>query len=307
MRGEKVLVIGCTGQAGRPVAKALALDNEVWGIARFSNSAARKDLEEAGVHCRTVDLAAPDLSDVPGDFSYLLNFSVARTGDWSADLDANAGSVPFVMEHCRRARAVLHCSTTGVYQPQPGRVFTEDDPLGDNHRVWERTLPFLSTYSISKIAAEAAARYAARRWSLSTVIARLGVPYGDNGGWPALHLELLASGTPIEVHPDRPNRFNPIHEDDIVASVTALAEAASVPPTVVNWGGPMSSIEEWCTILGELIGVQPSFAETDETIAGIPVDTSRFQALAPGAHVRLEDGLRRMVAARRPDLLKPLA
>src|SRR5258708_7782221 len=92
VRGEKVLVVGCTGQVARPVAKALAPGNEVWGIARFTNPVARQDLEWAGVRCETIDLATPDLSSVPRDFSRVLNFSVSRSGDWPTDLAINAGS-----------------------------------------------------------------------------------------------------------------------------------------------------------------------------------------------------------------------
>jgi len=305
MKGEKVLVVGATGQVALPVARALATDNEVWGIARFTNAAARDELEAGGVACLPVDVADPDLSGLPDDFGYVLNFSVARTGSWNGDLDTNVGAVLHLMEHCRTAKAFLHCSTTGVYQPQRDHRFDEDDALGDNHRPWEPTMPFLATYSISKIASEAAARYGSRRWNVPTVIARLGVPYGDNGGWPGFHLEMLAAGMPIPVHPDRPNLFNPIHEADIVATVPALLGAATVPPTVVNWAGPESSIEEWCGQLGALVGIEPKFEETDDTIAGVPVDTSRLDALAGGQRlVSLDDGLRRMVAARRPDLLQ---
>ena len=303
MHNAKVLIVGCTGQVGLPAALGLAADNEVWGLARFRNPAARQALEAAGVRCVSVDLAAPDLSGVRGDIDYVLNFAVARTGRWAQDLDINAGSVGFIMEHCAGARAVLQCSTTGVYQPAPDHVFGEDDALGDNHRVWESSLPFLSTYSISKIAAEAAARWGSRRFGLPTVIARLGVPYCEHGGWPALHLDLMAAGEPIEVHPSRPNRFNPIHEADIIASIPALLSAASVPPAVVNWAGPESSIEEWCTLLGALIGMSPTFAETAATIAGIPVDTSRFVELGGQTRVGLADGLLAMVSARRPHLL----
>jgi len=304
MRGEKILVVGCTSQVALPVARALAADNEVWGIARFKDQRARDALEAAGVRCHGVDLHQPDLSGLPRDFGYVLNFSVSRTGSWETDLDINAGSVAFLMEHCADARAALQCSTTGVYQPRPDHVFSEGDPLGDNHRPWEPTMPFLATYSISKIAAESAARYASRRWNVPTVIGRLGVPYGDNGGWPAFHLEMVAAHAPIEVHPDRPNRFNPIHEDDIVATLPALLDAATVPPTVVNWAGVPSSLESWCTELGALVGVEPQFVETEHTIAGVPVDTTRLTALAGPLQIDLADGLRRMVEARRPDLVR---
>jgi nucleoside-diphosphate-sugar epimerase len=303
MEDQRVLVVGCTGQVGFPVASALAANNEVWGVARFRNTTARDRLEACGVHCVSTDLAQPDLSGVPTNIAYVFNFAVSRTGVWPDDLDINAGSVAFVMEHCQRAAAMLHCSTTGVYQPSGG-PYREDDPLGDNHRAWEPTLPFLSTYSITKIAAEAAARYGARRFQIPTVIARLGVPYGDNGGWPALHLDLMAAGLPIEIHPSRPNRFNPIHEDDIAASLAAVMGAASIPPTVVNWAGPESSIEAWCELLGTLTGQHAAFVETNHTITGIPVDTTRFASLGGRASVPLAAGLRRLVAALRPDLLK---
>jgi nucleoside-diphosphate-sugar epimerase len=297
VQNEKVLVVGCTGQVALPVARSFATGNEVVGIARFNN--------RSGVECQVVDLSAPDLSGLAQDFTYVLNFSVARTGSWTADLDINVGAIGLVMEHCRSARAMFHCSTAGVYQPRSGHVFTEDDPLGDNHRAFEATLPFMSTYSISKIGAEAAVRYASRRWELPAVVARLSVPYGDNGGWPAFHLELMAAGRPIEVHPERPIRCNPIHEDDIVATIPLLLDAAAtVPPTVVNWGGAESSIEEWCAELGALTGLEPRFTETLQTISSLPVDTSKLAALVGGAdRVKLKDGLRQMVRARRPDLL----
>ncbi len=307
MQNEKVLVVGCTGQVSLPITKALATDNEVTGIARFSNHLVRESLQDSGVNCHSMDLAAPDLSKFPRDFTYVLNFSVARTGSWAFDLDVNAGAIGFIMEHCQAANAMFHCSTAGVYQPQPDHVFTEDDPLGDNHRPWEATLPFMSTYSISKIASEAAVRYSSRRWELPAVIARLSVPYGDNGGWPAFHLELMAAGLPIEIHPERPTRCNPIHEDDMIATLPQLLDAAaSVPPTVVNWGSTESSVEEWCEELGRLTGLRPIFTETPHTISSLPVDTSRLASIVgPVDRVSLKEGLKRMVSARRPDLLTP--
>lgn len=270
----------------------------------MKNPVARRELEEAGVTCRPADVITGDLSEVPADMDYVVNFSVVRSGSWNTDLDGNAGAVLFLMEHCRKAKAFLHCSTAAVYEPEKDHVFAEGDPLGDNHRPWGKVMPFLSTYSISKIAAEAAARYGARRWNLPTVIARLGVPYGDNGGWPAFHLELLAAHQPIDVHPDRPNRFNPIHEHDIAASLQPLLAAAEVPPVVVNWGGQPSSLEEWCEIMGGIIGIEPTYRETHDTIAGVPQDTTKLAGIVgPVERVTLKDGLRSMVSARRPDLV----
>jgi nucleoside-diphosphate-sugar epimerase len=37
LSGEKILITGVTGMVPLPIAEFLARDNEVWGIARFTN------------------------------------------------------------------------------------------------------------------------------------------------------------------------------------------------------------------------------------------------------------------------------
>jgi nucleoside-diphosphate-sugar epimerase len=99
MRGAKVLITGPTGQVAAPIAKALAVDNEVWGIARFTDIAGREALEQAGIRCETVYLAKGDFTSVPTDFDYVLNLAVAKSGRWDKDLAANAESVGLLMAH----------------------------------------------------------------------------------------------------------------------------------------------------------------------------------------------------------------
>lgn len=301
---SKFLVTGATGQVALPVAEALAAENEVWGIARFSDQRARQRLERAGVRCVVVDLVDADFSSVPGDVDYVLNFAVSKAATWEADLAAYSTSIGFLMEHCRNATAFLHCSSTAVYQPNGHHVFKETDPLGDNHRVYEAFLPFMQTYSISKIAAEAMVHYGARRWNVPTTIARLSVPYGDNGGWPAIHLDMMLGGMQVPVHPNAPSRYNPIHEDDIIATIPGLLAAAAVVPTVVNWGGEPATVEEWCAILAELTGLEPRLVTTEQTLDSVTVDTSRLYDLVGAPTVDLRDGLRRMVESRHPELLR---
>jgi nucleoside-diphosphate-sugar epimerase len=283
-----------------PLACSLAADNEVYGAARFSDAGARERLEAAGIHCVPVDLATGDVGGLPQDAEYVLNFAVAKTNDWNRDLDANAGGVASLMEHHQAARAFLHCSSTAVYQPDGHHPFAEGDRLGDNHGVWA----FMQTYSIAKIAAEATARWAARRFALPTTIARLSVPYGDRGGWPAIHLEMMLNGSAIPVHVDAPSVYHPIHEDDILAMLPRLLIAAAVPPTVVNWGGSEAvSIEEWCAYLGDMTGLEPVFKPTGHTIESVAIDVTRMHELVGRTTVEWKDGLRRMVRARHPELL----
>ena len=157
----------------------------------------------------------------------------------------------------------------------------------------------MPTYSISKIAAEAVVRTTARALDLPATIARLNVPYGDGGGWPAFHLALMRMGRPVPVHPNGPSRFNPIHDDDILAMVPAMLGAASVPATIVNWGGDEeTSIEEWCAYMGELVGVEPQFETTTATIGGIPTDNTLRRKIAGPTTVGWKDGFRRMVEAQ---------
>jgi nucleoside-diphosphate-sugar epimerase len=298
LQGATIVVTGVTGQVARPLAIALARDNRVVGAARFSDPAAREALEAEGIECVAVDLAAADVGRLPDDADYVLHFGVAKTNDWEKDLAANSGGLASLMEHHRDARAFLHCSSTAVYKPDGHRVFAEDAPLGDNHGVW----PFLRTYSICKIAAEGTARWAAQRHGLPTTIARLSVPYGDNGGWPAIHLHMMLSGHAIPVHVNAPSVYNPLHADDILAMLPGLLASASVPAVTVNWGGSEAvSIEEWCDYLAELAGTEAQFEPTEHTIDSVQIDTARMHELVGPTAVPWREGMRRMAHALHPD------
>jgi len=298
VRDAKILITGPTGQVALPVAVALARDNEVWGVARFSDEQARATLEAAGVRCVAVNLADGDFTGLPSDFDYVINLAVAKSGRWAKDLGANAESVGLLMAHCRDARAFLHCSSAAVYDPPDNDPRTEDSALGDNHKY------LFPTYSISKIAGEVVARTMARVLELPTTIARLNVPYGDNGGWPYYHMEMMLAGVPIPVPPGGDALYNPIHEDDIIATIPKLLDAAAVPAVTVNWCGDQTvSLQEWCGYLGSLVGREPVFEESAEALRGNPTDVTRMHELIGGTTVDWRDGMRRMAAKFHPELV----
>ena len=305
LSGEKILITGATGQVANPVAKALARDNEVWAVARFGNPRARRDLEDAGVQCAVVDLAVGDYSAVPNDVTIGLNFARAAAAQWGPDLDTNVGGLLSLMEFCQGAKSFLHCSSTAVYQATGNTPrFKEDDPLGDNHRVYESFMPDMQTYSITKIAAEGVARWGARRFDLPTTIARLNVPYGGAFSWPAFHLDMMMRDRPVPVYIEEPSEYNPIHDDDILAMIPGMLAAASIPVTTVNWGGnDVVSIQQWCAYFGELTGIEPKFFPTDQTLASVSVDTTRMAALVGKTNVHWKDGFRRIVEAKYPEKL----
>jgi len=286
-----IVVAGCTGQVGKPVAKALAAQgNEVRGLARFKDPDALAEMEAAGVICHAVDLIDPDLSSLPTDVDHLLNFAVTKTGRWDKDLAANADAAGLLMAHCRSAQSVLHCSSTAVYAPTGGEPMAEDSPLGRDHH--QHMMP---TYSTAKTAAESVVSFAAKAFELPTTIARLCVPYGDEGGWPMFHLLMAQRGQPIPVHTDG-SRYNVIHHEDIINQIPALLDAATTPATILNWGSDEAvSVEEWTRFMCDVAGApEPSFEPTEFTIPSAVIDTTKSRSVLGPCDVSWQDGFRRL-------------
>lgn len=300
--GRKILITGATGQVAKPITMALAADNDVWALGRFRSAGAGDELSTAGITCVAVDLNEPDFSAVPTDFDYVLNFAVsyAKDVDFDADIRVNAESLGLLMSHCRGSRAFLHCSSTAVYRNVGREPRTESHPLGDSMAA---TMP---TYSISKIASEAVVRTMARVYDIPTTIARLNVPFSRSGGWPAYHVACIIAGTPVVVHPDAPSVFAPIFSDDLVRTIPSLLAGASVPATIVNWGGSHQvSIEEWATYAGELLGMPVQFAHSEATISSVVPDTAALRELV-GEEISGQDWrvqLRAMIDSLHPGMI----
>ena len=113
----------------------------------------------------------------------------------------------------------------------------------------------LGVYSLSKIAAEQVVQFAAREHDVPTTIIRIFSTYGPLGGAPADRLDTIVRGDAVVLHPDSPNRYNPIYEDDYVRLGIRALEIGAVPPVVVNWAGSETvSAEDYCAHLGALVG-----------------------------------------------------
>ena len=117
------------------------------------------------------------------------------------------------------------------------------------------------------------------------------------------HMEQVLAGQPIAVHPDAPSNYNLIHEDDIIATVPKLLGAATVPATIVNWAGDeTSSIEEWSTYIGELVGKEATFVHTTDVLESVAVDLTKLHTITGPSTVSMRDGIRRMVQHFHPEL-----
>jgi nucleoside-diphosphate-sugar epimerase len=117
-------------------------------------------------------------------------------------------------------------------------------------------------------------------------------------------LMLAQMGMATEVHGNGPATYNPIHVDVIVAMVPKLLEIASVPATIVNWGGEdVVSIQEWCAYITELTGVEIPLTEGPTAMPSVVADLARQHELVGKAAVGWKDGMRRMLEVRHPDLV----
>lgn len=301
LTGKRLLITGPTGQVARPVVAAYAKRAEVFALARFRREEDAAAMRALGAVPIAADFAEPaSLRQVPANIDYILNFAVAKSGRWGLDLQANAEGIGELMMQVPGAKAVVHFSSAAVYAYAGTKALREDAALGDNHR------SMFPTYSISKIAAETVVRLCARRLGMPATIARLSVPYGDNGGWPFYHLVMMRQESPIVIHPERPNRYNLLHVDDYVEKIPGLLAAASVETTTVNFGGSEpTSIEEWCAYLQELTGLVPIFKEDPETFGSLQLDTERMHALIGRTRVDWHAGILSMVRHLAPDALKP--
>jgi nucleoside-diphosphate-sugar epimerase len=303
LHDEKILITGPAGRIAFGVARSLVGDNEVWGVARFSDPTTRDKVEELGVATRTLDIADGELDALPDDFTYLLHIAADfSVDDYDRALRVNAEGTGFVMEHCRNAKAALVMSTVTVYKPHPDpwHAFREDDPLGD------AMAPPAATYSVSKIAEEGVARYCARSFGLPTTIARMGAAYSDQSGLPVWHLDAVAAGEPVRTRWD-PMTYSPIHDDDICAQLEPLLDAAAVPATIVNWcGDEPVSVQEYTAFFADLLGTEAKVVveEIPGASHGSVGDVTKRTAITGPCRVGWRDGFRRVAEHFYPERVR---
>lgn len=296
IEGSRILITGATGQFAKPLVSAYAATAQVFAAARYGKQEDHDAIAALGAIPVRIDLSHPESLSALPDVEYVINAAVAKSGDFERDLRDNAEGVGHLMAKVRNARAFLHISTTGVYAYEGHRPRKENDALGDNHRA------MFPTYSIAKIAAECVVRFAAAAFDLPAIIARMSVPYGDDGGWPYFHLLAMQNHQPIMVHPERPNFYNPLHVDDYIEKVPYLLGAASSDAMTTNLGGSqMVALEEWCAHIGERTGLVPIFEEQANAFGSLAIDTTLMHALIGETRVDWRDGIDRMLRARLQD------
>lgn len=306
MTGKKILVTGGTGQVARPVAEALAAENDVWCLGRFGTPGVERELRERGITTWRWDMDDTSeyaLKGLPEDFTHVIHSAVRRgeDGDFNAAVEVNSVAAGRLMTHCRTAEAFLYVSTGALYARQTlDHQYTESDPV-DGVADW------LPAYPVGKIATEGAVRAFARVLGLPTTIARLNIAYGPGGygGVPMLYFRRMLAGEPIAVPRSGQNWCSLLYTDDLVAQVPRLWEAASVPSTLVNWGGDESvGITDCVRHIEELTGVPARLVPSDVTRETYQFDPAWRRALTGPCEVTWRDGIRRTLEALYPEHVK---
>jgi UDP-glucuronate 4-epimerase len=298
-----VLVTGATGRIGFPIARALAEDHDVWGLARCSRPGDEERLRHVGITPLVGDVADFDPQSVD-PFTHVFH-AAARIGpeariDWQRTFDVNAQATGRLIAGCARRsgselRGFVFCSSGSTYQYQGRHPLREGDPPGVH----------LGLYSLSKIAGEAVARFSAAQYAVPLTVIRIFSTYGPLGGAPADRLDRILAGKDVVLHPDRPNNYNPIFEDDYVRLGIKALEVASLPALTVNWAGSETvSAEEYCEFLASLVGRDVRFRYDDAAPWPLWPDVTAMHEILGRTQVPWREGMRRMVQARYPDLLR---
>jgi UDP-glucuronate 4-epimerase len=289
----KVLVTGATGRIGFPIARDLARDHEVYGLARCSTEGDEERLREAGVEPIVADIGEVDPRSLPDGLTHVFH-AAARIGqearaDWARTFEVNAQVTGRLISTLRPERGFVVCSSGSTYAYQGRRPLREDDPPGVH----------LGVYSLSKIAAESVARFACVEHEVPVTIIRIFSTYGPLGGAPADRLDRILRDEEVVLHPDSPNNYNPIYEDDYVRLGIRALEVSSVPPLVVNWSGSETvSAEEYCEYLAELVGKKVRFRYDERAPWPIWPDTTFMHEVLGRTSVPWREGMRRMAEAR---------
>jgi UDP-glucuronate 4-epimerase len=287
LSGKRVLVTGASGIVALPVAVELAKNNEVFAVARYSDPAQKRKIEEAGAKAIAFDLADEDLSALPKEVDVVINYAVLPPTFKNMAYDVNTGGTGRLARRYRECEAFIQGSTGSLYEYQGERALREDDPYG-LHSGGEN-------YAASKIGAEYLLKHLSEDYDLPVVLIRIFSFYGPRGGGVTQRVDQVLRGEPVSVYPGVKNWHTPLYEDDYVEKTIAAAGIAKVGAEIVNVGGSeVVTTQEYCRIAGEMVGKEPIFVEKG-TSWPIWADTTKMEKLLGPSKVSVREGVRRII------------
>lgn len=260
-KGKKILIAGASGRIGHAVALEAVKENEVWGVARFTNPKLKKKLEDAGIKCVVKDLADWDveaikkaLEDLPDDFNILI------------DETLGAFITPALYERYPDAEALV-ATTTG----QNYIGYTEPYLRGEKIFRWDESLrqplSYYGKYGMNKAAIEYFAHHYCVTKKIPTVILRYECPFITDWSlhkpgmeaWLKHLLENKEFVVPRNII-GRPYPF--IHVKDAAIATLEASSLASIPPNIFNIAGYNPyTIREVLEIMAQVFGREVKYRE----------------------------------------------
>jgi len=264
MKGKKILVVGASGQVGEALVRALAPENEVTALSRFSNESTRRAVADLGARTIARDLAGDAFEEVSDEYDVVFNQAVNWPGHAQRGrdlaLEVNGYLQGRLME---RTPSAIHIygSTMSVPDNAP--------PLVD-----EMTAPRRrpSIYGATKLVGESLTVHLSNFRYTCAAILRYMWPVGSpllRGPDALLDLvRQVIKGERMELErcllcqpPDgRETKeiigsvATPLHVDDVASLSIKAVEAATRPPEVIHVFGPVVPLSDVIRTIEQVFG-----------------------------------------------------
>jgi nucleoside-diphosphate-sugar epimerase len=260
-----VVVLGVSGKMGPTLARMavraiaeLGLPYKVYGVARFSQPAARDTLEAAGVHTVTCDLLdRVALAQLPDSRNviFMAGQKFGTTGAQHLTWGINTYLPALSAERYLNARLVVF-STGNVYPLTPvvgGGAREEDEPNPTGE------------YAASCLGRERIFEYFSRTHGLRCAVMRLNYAVEMRYGVLVDVARKVYDGQPVDVSMGAANM---IWQGDASAQALALLAHCATPPFICNISGPETvSIRRVAEQFAQLFGMEAQITGSEAPTA----------------------------------------
>jgi len=250
-----VAILGVGGKMGPTLARLLkaALDaagktNRVVGVDRFTDSAARKPFEDAGIEtvaCNLLDPKEMAALDVSPNVIYMVGMKFGATGQEPLTWAINSYLPGMVVQHFAGSR-IAALSSGNIYHLTPvalgGSIETDvPSPVGE--------------YAQSTLGRERIFEHWSGTTGTPVTLVRLNYSVELRYGVLLDIATNVAAGQPVDV---AMGNLNCIWQGDANAAVIRSLALADTPPCVINVTGPeILSVRRLAEGFGELSGTEP--------------------------------------------------
>ena len=251
------MILGAGGKMGPTMAMLAAnaikkggMKKKVYAVSRFSNAAARAEMESKGVTTISCDLEKAEeiaaLPDVP-NIIFMVGRKFGTDGGEALTWGMNAAVPVLVLERFYRSRFVVFSS---------GNVYALADAFSGGSLETDKVRP-IGEYTQSVLARERMFQYYASKYGTKVLIFRLNYSIALEYGVISDIAKKVVEGKPVGLENAC---FNCIWQGDANEYALRSLLYADNPPKILNVSGPETiGVKSVAMKLGELLGKEVSF------------------------------------------------